>query len=272
VGKFDKEFVAGRADYIIGRQTTGDLPVNLLPVARHQRVRRIELCPMIIEGCTKPVKGGFHIFVRNEFPAVIDPGRGGEVGSLKPRQRFTLAHEIVHTFFYSFDHDPPKVLRGAPKYDDIESLCNFGAGRLLVPERLIKLRLGPAGAITSNFVVRLGKECGVSSEVVIRRLNDSAAASDSRCALLLARREQSDEDRIHAYYFHPSLLPYLSKPKRFSTLREWSEVFNEVDEFLTEPMWDYALERGKGRLLFRKRPHTRRKNSFFLEVEFKHHS
>lgn len=48
--------------------------------------------------------------------------------------RFTLAHELAHTFFYDYDYRPPRDLSGfsvGSKY--IEFLCNKVARNILVP-------------------------------------------------------------------------------------------------------------------------------------------
>jgi IrrE N-terminal-like domain len=269
VRKLDKEFIEGRVEYILNQVGVTEPPVNLLKIALFQKVRRIELGPMIIEGCTEPVQAGFHIFIRNEFSTTINLHNGADAATLKPRQRFTLAHEIAHTFFYDFQHDPPKVSKGAPKSDVIERLCNLAAGHILLPQRHLELRLSGYGSITAQAILKIGKEFGVSAEVVIRRLNELDKFKAPVCALLLVGEDQSKDTYIRSVYFHPSLLPYLRKPKPFSVLREWSNVFHKVEEFRTEAMWDHTVERGYGYLLFRKRPHPTRKDTFFIEVEYK---
>jgi IrrE N-terminal-like domain len=268
VRKQDREFVARRCEYILSQTGTG-IPIKLLPIARFQRVKHIKLGPILIEGCTEPVQGGFNIFIRDEFSSTIDADNSSDAESLKPRQRFTLAHEIAHTFFYDLTHDPPKVSKGIPKSDVIERLCNLAAGHLLLPAHILEFRLQGTEAITAQRILRIAKEFSVSAEVVIRRLNELEKFKAPDCALLLVSKDRSKDDHIRAGYFHPSLLPYLRKPKRFSLLKEWSHIFDEIEEFRTEVMWDHAIECGNGRLFFRKRPYPRQKDSFFIEVEYK---
>jgi hypothetical protein len=57
-------------------------------------------------------------------------------GSPEPRTRFTMAHEICHTFFYELvpemkfiPHDPD---------EQEERLCNFGAAALLIPPHVLR--------------------------------------------------------------------------------------------------------------------------------------
>jgi hypothetical protein len=57
-------------------------------------------------------------------------------GAPHTRRRFTLAHEICHTFFY--EAAPELKLAGAHPDPFEEALCNHGAGCLLMPEAAIR--------------------------------------------------------------------------------------------------------------------------------------
>lgn len=257
-----------RVEYVLGKVCGDRLPVNLIPVAKFQRVLKIELLPMMVEGCTKPVRGGFEIFIQNDVSIPISVNSEDDVSSLKPRQRFTFAHEIIHTFFYDWDRDPPKQSKHSPKSDALEKLCNYGAGHLLLPTRLLKKRIEGKNPATHRFVLSLAKEFGLSTEVIIRQLNEIDFQGKTNRALLLLNFDDSFSGAsITAYCFHPSLLPYLNKPQVSLNLKDWSPIFGEVEEFLTEPAWEHHLERGKCELLLKRNPHPTRPDMFFLEVE-----
>src|SRR5882757_5371234 len=84
------------------------LPVDLNRIAATRAVQRIEFTPLLTDGGLAVRKDGFVIYVR------CDLGQGASLtgqftedgtGSTLPmtiarRARFTVAHEIAHTFFY----------------------------------------------------------------------------------------------------------------------------------------------------------------------------
>ena len=90
--------------------TTDSLPVDLKRIAAHREVRRIEFAPLLMDGGLAVRSDGFVIYVR------CDIGEGADLtarlaedgtGSTLPqrilrRARFTIAHEIAHTFFYEY--------------------------------------------------------------------------------------------------------------------------------------------------------------------------
>lgn len=156
-----------------------DLPVDLEVLASTQGVRLpIEVADMAQAGCTYADGHHFRIRLRSaDSPA---------------RRRFTLAHEICHTFFESTS------LRGVEddevgryvEQDDVEHLCDLGAAELLFPpgpftsicpatpdfddviqiarrfdgsleataSRVVGLRLGPAQLVVLEPSLRVGQE------------------------------------------------------------------------------------------------------------------
>jgi hypothetical protein len=77
------------------------------------------------------------------------------------RQRFSLAHEIVHTFFLEVEHEADE-----PAGDQLEQLCDLGAAELVMPA-------GPF----SNALAR-----AELSLTLIRQLADKFAVSLQACA------------------------------------------------------------------------------------------
>jgi IrrE N-terminal-like domain len=75
-----------------------------------------------IEPLGSSLANGFRVVLRKDVPS--------------SRQRFTLAHEICHTFFYEA---APELKFSVYKEDSFEeALCNYGASCLLVPESALR--------------------------------------------------------------------------------------------------------------------------------------
>ena len=134
-----------------------------------------------------------------------------DLDSLKPRQRFTLAHEIAHTFFYDTVSDPPQISKQAPKAQIVEWLCQHGASQLLLPDHFLTQYLGGERQLDINFAVELGRMFKASTEAVIRRADELDNLKSPFRALVLVKLTQDRLDaEIRGCMFHPSLLPFLS--------------------------------------------------------------
>ncbi|MEA2373469.1 MAG: hypothetical protein QOH12_3863 [Solirubrobacteraceae bacterium] len=120
---------------------------------------------------------GIEVVPRGELRDARTISIGGEKVALeynptRPRHRlrFSLAHEIAHTFF----PDVAKIARyrgnpaaGLPDGWQLELLCNVAAAELLMPtETLPMLRDGP---LEIEELIALRVEFGVSTEVLLRR-------------------------------------------------------------------------------------------------------
>jgi IrrE N-terminal-like domain len=121
------------------------LPVDIGALADACRIRRIEFRPLLVDGALGVVTGGFEIFVRCEsYNADVWSERFASArdGTLLPanavnKVRFTIAHEIAHTFFYSRTPSPiPKMVFAVdhPRTrQSLERACNRIAAVLLLP-------------------------------------------------------------------------------------------------------------------------------------------
>jgi len=112
--------------------------------------------------------------------AILSPTSEGFVlrlpkGQHQYRQRFSIAHEIGHTFFYDIDSNPPVRLISqaslgaiSPKEEDI---CSAFARELLMPHELMVDELSRL-SVTNKLValVDLASLYRVSAEVMTRRL------------------------------------------------------------------------------------------------------
>jgi hypothetical protein len=83
------------------------------------------------------------------------------------RLRFTLAHEICHTFFYEF---VPEIKFAPHQTDEMEErLCNFGAAELLMPAASVQ-RFASQRPICMQSLCELAAEFSVSVAAMFLRL------------------------------------------------------------------------------------------------------
>jgi hypothetical protein len=74
---------------------------------------------------------------QNKFKVVVRTARN-ENPITKKRRRFTIAHEIGHTYFFNLDHEPLIRLPGLERYSLTEErLCDMFASSLLMPEEAL---------------------------------------------------------------------------------------------------------------------------------------
>jgi hypothetical protein len=206
-------------------------PVDLLSLAEAASVKWLQFRPLPIEGGLTPTTGGFDVCVNHtEMTRRARPLDHSGV-ELTKRQRFTLAHEIAHTFFYEVvtnDETLPHQLEGTPVAHRVEECCNYGARRILMPMSLLSRELEQSkdliGVATAD---RLANLFNVSIEVCIRRLNDYAADRSLDSAILMVREGSSNTDAlILAAMTSPSILKYVHKrPNPHDNLAAWGEGF-----------------------------------------------
>lgn len=128
------------------------------------------------DGFLRVVPGGFVIYLKKEQPVL--------------RANFTGCHEVGHTFFYRLDSALPERVRltgqlsksnrdyrtGSQK-DPEETLCDCFARELLLPEQLVRSRLGAfvcsdEPTVLQGGILRISNESRVSPLVVIHRLRE----------------------------------------------------------------------------------------------------
>jgi len=83
------------------------------------------------------------------------------------RQRFTMAHEACHTFFYEFA--PELKFRPHETDDTEERLCNLGAAVLLIPSSSLRKR-SLTLPVCLNSLEQLAEDFGVSLATMFLRL------------------------------------------------------------------------------------------------------
>jgi hypothetical protein len=83
------------------------------------------------------------------------------------RKRFTIAHELCHTFFYEL---VPEIKYRPQNMDELEErLCNYGASELLIPADSLKRRIDiQKPSLTA--LRDMSRDYGVSMEAMLLRL------------------------------------------------------------------------------------------------------
>jgi len=113
----------------------------------------------------------------------------------KIRQIFTLFHELAHLLFKTggvdFRHNEfVQTLHGENKL--IEVFCNKFAGEFLVPTVDIKPKIHNK-KIDDNLLIKLGKQFGVSREVILRKCLDLGYVTST---FYEAKVEKWEEERL----------------------------------------------------------------------------
>jgi hypothetical protein len=163
------------------------------------------------------------------------------VRSIRPRQRFTIAHELGH--FLLPTHKQPKfectsndmVVSAGAKYSrkSLEAEANRFASELLLPARLLKPELRRMGEPNLRSVRDLSEKYETSVEATARRFTQ---LSEYPCAVVFSR------NNVVRYALKSKDLPYQLEVREGSPLphlamaRKASEGIAEVDAVMPE-LW-----------------------------------
>jgi len=160
---------------------------------------------MIPEGVLAPVHGGFRIYLQNNFI---------RSSVLSSRQRFTIAHELTHTFYYDKNAGIPQRAKGSPKGSALERLCHIGAGQILVPDTLLKRETATRGEIGSaEAILDLAGVFEVSPDVIIRRVHAAQGAASYDFAAIFVDVSNEGKRLIRAACYSPLLLCNAGHPR-----------------------------------------------------------
>src|SRR5438105_9483701 len=125
-------------------QTGGSLPTELVRMAREQRVTSIQFRPLLVDGGISVVEDGFKIFIHckktqsSDFQGRL--ARDDTAKFLPARTRFTLAHEIAHTFFFDLKDGQPTTIvdfNDRRALRSLEKTCHRAALHMLFPEAIL---------------------------------------------------------------------------------------------------------------------------------------
>ena len=121
------------------------MPTPLGRIAKTRKVSSVVFRPLLVLGCLETVDYGFKISVNCEVARESDYQAWFTNAStehrLPGRVRFTIAHEIAHTFLFDPSTTPPTDLTDTEdpgELDEIERICDQIAAELLLPKAIIR--------------------------------------------------------------------------------------------------------------------------------------
>jgi len=203
-----EEYVFRETERLNGLFVSEPYP-DLVKIAKHQHVRSIMRTSLPSEAFMEAVSGGFQIYLNSARFQNIDLDKSEP--PLSWRDRFSLAHEIIHTFFYvwpktsDLNRVKPKLLRGARSVT-LEGLCQFGANRLLLPERSLREWLAESGGkVSVTGILKYSKRMRVNAEPAFQRLLGASRVilKEGQCFLYL-KKSKSEPADLREPAFEPS--------------------------------------------------------------------
>ncbi len=237
-------------------------PVDLFKLAARRHVVRIHLKEILPDGATQTATGGFHVFVRDSRNVEVDPAlRASTAPSLTPRQRFTLAHELAHTFYYDIEPDVPRPLPRMPQPDLLERSCDRAASILLLPPSFFKSDLAQE-PITLRRLFDLSKQYQASFKAIVGRARQLYQPSSEDRAIISFR---SKDGLIEDAFVPPRFLEFLPRPRPYrTTISAW------CGSLVEQAFWGAAASRfvagvRGGTLEFRKTG-QRNGRGFYVEI------
>jgi hypothetical protein len=157
------------------------LPINLKSVAIACKVKKIEFRPMLVEGAIAVEEDGFSIFISSGDRDAgtlnllfTEDGTGRLLpAEFRNRARFSIAHEIAHTFFYSTESGSAEMsisIEHEASVRSLETACNLAAAAILVPEIVLKRRFSRSDWLSPDTLVRIANNALVSKQALIERI------------------------------------------------------------------------------------------------------
>lgn len=197
-----RQHIADRCDVL----TRGiSPPISLQEIFIRCNVKKVVFQPLLVEAALAINDDSFVVFVNCDessksayqlaFNSADLQGR-----YLPGRIRFSLAHELIHTFFYDTEKHPyVNRLNSANTkvIESLESACNFGASLLLLPTRPLKTDTDKKDILSLNNIIHLARKYQVSIECLITRLERLEEWTPKRGVIALVR-ETVDGFRVRA--------------------------------------------------------------------------
>jgi Zn-dependent peptidase ImmA (M78 family) len=177
-------------DEYVAQGNSANPPFDVEKLAKIRRVLEISRTNSESSGRLVPTEGGFCIFIG---------GSESDTSSFSPREVFTCAHEIGHTYFYEVEASKPILLTKKiylPKAQ-IEHLCDSFAAQLLLPDR--HLRKSPlATQFTHKSVQETLRIFNVSLETLLIRCREIDLRIPTRHIIILFKRSDDRENGLEA--------------------------------------------------------------------------
>jgi len=211
-------------DALASKVSKREFPILLRTIAEGRKVTSVDFCPLLVDAMLTTHSDGFRILLNS------DGGRSKElkeqynneskVRILNPRLRFSIAHELAHTFFYDISKTPPQIAKtftsGGRRtaLDNLERNCNTLASYLLLPSSMFRNEFLRLKEITPESILNFARKAGVSLQALLLRLNKSDSLFIGRyyrgCIVLIEQHE--DRTSVRA----------IAKPKSLNIARQLS--------------------------------------------------
>jgi Zn-dependent peptidase ImmA (M78 family) len=216
--------LVSEVDALASKVSKREFPILLRTIAEGRKVTSVDFCPLLVDAMLTTHSDGFRILLNS------DGGRSKElkeqynneskVRILNPRLRFSIAHELAHTFFYDISKTPPQIAKtftsGGRRtaLDNLERNCNTLASYLLLPSSMFRNEFLRLKEITPESILNFARKAGVSLQALLLRLNKSDSLFIGRyyrgCIVLIEQHE--DRTSVRA----------IAKPKSLNIARQLS--------------------------------------------------
>jgi len=187
-------------------------PIDLSPICSFRHIKEI-LSPALKSDARLLVRdNGFLIQISKQF---------------QTRRRFTLAHEIAHTYFYDLETSKPKRMFFGSKPNEEEQFCDILASEIVMPSFMIQ----------EEFSKVLRKNPNISPLVILEQLAQTFRVSDEA----MARRITEDLNLLHGVILNVRWLPSTkqdinSQPNNYDWRLHWWAASLDIVEQLYLPL------------------------------------
>lgn len=185
------QLVSERARSLILRACEEGLPGPPVDPFDLAKFLKIQIVPnsSVLDARTVPATG-------NQFVIEFNPDRP------RSRTRYSLAHEITHTFFADCARQVRNRLRHRDVKGDewqLEMLCNIGAAEILMPIGSFRSLEDESPSI--DHLLHLRSEHNVSAEALLLRF---VKLTTHRCVVFCASRKEDHRNKYEIDYAVPS--------------------------------------------------------------------
>src|SRR6266487_2863778 len=177
--------LSAEAETLSCNAAKNQFPVLLRPVAERRRVTSVEFRPLLVDAMLTTHPNGFRILFNSSGadPSEMEEqfkNESKEQG-MPSRLRFSLAHELAHTFFYDLSGGTPMLAKqfrsggGRTELENLELNCNKLAAQMLLPTPMLRSAFRGMKAVNPQALSDLTRRAGISIEASLRRLSDQNA-------------------------------------------------------------------------------------------------
>lgn len=188
---------------LLDKISSDELKAPLFELAQRRRVRGVEFRRMIPDGGLAVQDDGFRIIVRADNDSQECSTRwerGERPVALPVEKRFTIAHELAHTFFFDLSNDKPREVvnpRDQAGIHQLEVACNSAARMILLPTRLFNHpQVRALDFSLPSDLRKLQKRAAVSADVLVLRIRDRIKSFPGPGGVLCIRLSEEGDVEI----------------------------------------------------------------------------